>query len=91
MNAGKIKLQQTAEEHKKSPRKAAKGHYDRLSFQSEEVGKGCARRIDREERSLRGAIDRSGSSFPKERVQREVEGGSEVGWEIQVVEVPTVL
>ena len=70
---------------------AARIHYDHLSFRSGEEGKGCVQRIGQEGRSSRDAIDHSGLSFPKETVQPEAEGGSEVEWETQVVGVPTVL
>ena len=83
-NAGEIKLQQKAGERKKSPKKAARCHYDRLSFLSEGEEKDCVRRIGQEGRSLRDAIDHSGSPFPREMIQREAKGSSEVEWEIRV-------
>lgn len=61
-----------------------------LSFQSEEVEKDCVRRIAPGGRNERGAIGRWHPELPKETVLREVEGGSEVEWEIRVG-VPMVL
>jgi hypothetical protein len=89
-NAGKIKLQQK-QKKAKSPKEATRSHYNCLSFRSGGEGKEYVRRIDQDGKGLRGATDRSDLPFPKVTVQWEAEGGSEVGWRIQAVGVPTVL
>ena len=88
-NCGKIKLRQKQKAN--CPKKAMKGHCNRLSFRRGGEGKEYVRRIDQGGKSLRDATDRSDLSFPKEMVQREAEGGLEVEEEIRAVEVPTVL
>lgn len=78
------------ERQKQRALKTASNCCNRLSFQSEEVEKDCVRQIVLEGRSSKGAIGRCCSPFPKEMVQQEAEGGSEVEWEIRAG-VPTAL